>query len=153
MSKHVWLINKYTQDTINRGMKVYKRAIKEGVDFPTACGFTGYFLESTRQHTYHVKYVYVNGEYKSTTRDVLWKGAVKSKHRYLKGKNGENYKLTGRKILGQYFNDLVTKHSYGSELLEALVSGQNCHFAFHDWLLERGYSEEAELFEDNVGVS
>lgn len=87
MSKHVWLIKRFEQRTIDEGIEAIKWCMHKGMDYEASCRFSGYLLESGRQ--------------KSGRTDLIetWLAAMKSIHRYANGKNRENYRIAGERVL------------------------------------------------------
>lgn len=103
MSKHLWLVTTFTDDTVKRGAEIAFFAVNKHLDYRRTCQFIGYVLESQRQAGWKAGTV---SSYEAWTRratsplaEWMWKQVEKSKHRYLRGRNADNYFIGGEKIM------------------------------------------------------
>jgi hypothetical protein len=99
MSKHIWLVERFTERTLKQAQVAFALAVEHGLDFEAACRWVGYALESSRQKALVVSVPGQIYPYRPATLCDQWESAVRSKHRYARGRNAANYLLAGRKLL------------------------------------------------------
>lgn len=95
MSAHVWEAKFLTEGVVERGARAYAKARENGLSQLDCLRFVAYYLETIRQkgggfwggHHLPNRLTYLG---------VVWAGAVKSGHRYAKGRNRANYLKGGR---------------------------------------------------------
>jgi hypothetical protein len=82
----VWNIATFKSKTVRAGQRALKHAAQAGAGFDVSCMFCGYVLEMLRQKGW------------SGNLQDYWRAAAPT-HRYSKGKNAENYRSVGLRIL------------------------------------------------------
>ncbi len=97
MAKHTWLCN-LRKPTLEKGSHYLKKAIQEGLSFDLAICFAGYALESKYQAggSNHWNQWFLENQ---DSVDSFLQAAIRCNHRYSKGKNAENYRLVGQRIV------------------------------------------------------
>jgi hypothetical protein len=151
MSNHVWNVQRFSRDTIQRGLYAYRLARTESdskparLDYLLALCFAGYVMETIRQQ---------GGEPQCRMREVgwpawihkIWAGTIRSGHRYARGRNRGNYELAGRKMLAAAVR-LTYGHSHGGPeeqlggLLLKLEETGDVLPVLRDYLEENRYEE------------
>jgi hypothetical protein len=111
---------------------------------PALC-FAGYVMETTRQQGGGAsRSMIISGWAKWTRR--IWNGAVRSRHRYSRGKNQGNYELAGRKMLAAAIRIVYGETHDGPEprlggLLLKLEETGDVLPVLRDYLEEHRYEE------------
>lgn len=89
MSGHIWDVKRaYEGTTLMGAESAFRYAISQGAEFLVALSFTGYAVESSRQKG-------------GISTKTVWDGAVRSKYRFMNGKNADSYLYAGRRMLEQ----------------------------------------------------
>jgi hypothetical protein len=143
VSKHVWEVQRYTRATLYAALDAVQAAKAGGCnDADEVCRFVGYWLETMRQKSTTQFGIVPSGHlpafvmtktgfrYYTITASHCWAGAVKSKHRYARGHNRDNYLAAGARAVEQ------AAAMYGGFAGPYPVA--------LDWLEERGFKLPAE---------
>jgi hypothetical protein len=127
MSKHVWLVKKFGVDTLYIGYEAFEHARLEGMEYPRAYRFAGYFIETVRQATW-------------SSIKVVMSAAASRGFKYEVGRNRKNYETAGRKLVADYLSALLKTMLPDTELeslLEGIETGAESEGPLYDWLTER----------------
>jgi hypothetical protein len=107
MSRHVWLSARFAPTTLRLAADAFRKAVAGGLSYDDACRWAGYVIESTRQKAYWVpvkapqpSFFMERPATPAQCLEVLWSAAVNSGHRYARGRNRENYRLAGGRLVG-----------------------------------------------------
>ena len=147
MAQHIWLNKTFDKNTVNRGMDLLKKYRKSFPSLKDALVFVGYALETVRQTGWSRGYWTKDGFRPQSGFDSIFEGAVKSKHRYARGKNGKYYYRAATRLLCAALRQLGTD-DWSREirsLYTALYGGEEVFAPLHDLLEEGGFHAQAKL--------
>ena len=90
MSSHVWDAKRFNNSTISLAADAFACAREGGLGYEKALRFVGYRVERCRQ----------TDTGRSPLAIKVWLGvATRSGHRYARGRNAENYRVAGERLL------------------------------------------------------
>jgi hypothetical protein len=90
VSQSIWTVRRFGPSTLDQAAAVLETARAEGLAFEPAMRFLGYAMERIRQgYGYHWR----------IARVWLMGAARRSRHRYSRGRNRDNYLRAGRRLL------------------------------------------------------
>jgi hypothetical protein len=158
MSRHVWNVQRFSRDTVLRGLYAYCLARTESdskplrLEYVPALCFAGYAMETLRQQGGgRAISNRVENRWQVWIREI-WNGATWSRHRYARGKNQGNYELAGRKMLADAIRIVYGEIHGGPEeqlggLLLKLEETGDVLPVLRDYLEENRYEECLLIFE------
>jgi hypothetical protein len=102
MSKHVWLVKRFGPEARQLAAEAFRLAAGGGLGYEHVCRFVGYCVEAVRQKGQPVSMVYDGPDGRKVYEgdvEALWAAVTRSGHRYAKGRNRENYRAAGERLV------------------------------------------------------